>query len=61
MDSANILVRDFAGETQLSFEIFLDVRIGSDLRLENFQGHDFVGFEVANFIDDAGPARPDLR
>src|SRR6266849_4840823 len=61
MDSAYIFVRYFARETQLSFEIFLNVRIGSNLRLKNFQGHDFAGFEVANFINDAGSASPDLR
>ncbi len=61
MDSANILVRDFARQAQFPFEIFLRFGIGSDFGLQNFQRYNFARLQVANLIDNAGPAGADLR
>ena len=60
MNPAYILVCNFPGETQLSLKIVLHRGIGGNLWFQNFQGDDFVSFQVASFIDHARAARADL-
>ncbi len=56
MNSADVLVGNFPGETQFSFEIVLHRWVGGNLRFQNFQGNNFFRFQVTNFIDHARSA-----
>ena len=53
MDAADVLVRNLASEAQLFLEVFLHLRVGGNLGLQNFHGNDFARFKVTGLINHA--------
>ena len=60
VNAADILVRYFPRQTNLLAKFLAHPRVGGNLRFQNLQRDDFIGFGVSRLVNDAHAATADL-